>query len=187
MSGGVYNIVTAAAQDDYHGIRSFNKNFLFLANRQAWLEAKFKVAEANTNKSAWLVGLMGTVTTGGLQAGAAGPLANFSGAVAFKNEGIMVAQFMTSNGATQNTNTNLGTVVSNQDVKVGFWFDGQATTSVVTPYIDLGGGAGWTAGTPKNITLASLAQMYLVATIKSGAGGAAETMQLDYIRCVMER
>jgi hypothetical protein len=38
-------------------------------------------------------------------------------------------------------------------------------------------------GTTKTLTLSGLGQMYLIATVKAGAGGNAETLQLDYIKC----
>jgi len=44
VSGGVYNIVTAAAQDDYSGIRSVSKSWLFQADKELWLEARLRVS-----------------------------------------------------------------------------------------------------------------------------------------------
>lgn len=185
-NGGVYNIVTAAALDDYHGIRTTAKPWLFAATKELWLEAAFTVTEAATNASSWLIGLMDTVTTGGLQTGASGPLSSFSGAVIYKVQATMTAKCLSSNGSTQVSGTTIATVVSGQRIKVGFYFDGLATTSNITPYVDIGDGAGWVAGTSQAITLASLAQMCLMATIKAG-GSNAETMALDYIKVLQLR
>lgn len=184
-SGGIYNIVTAAAQDDYNGIRSVSKSWLFEAGKELWLEARLRVSEASTNKSAWLVGLTDTVTTGGLQTGSSGPLASYDGAVLWKDEGSMAVNFETSKTTTQNTTSAIATSVSNTWTKVGFYFDGATTTGNVTPYVDIG--SGWVAGTTKQITLSGLGQMYLVTTVKAGAGGNAETLQLDYIKVVQVR
>lgn len=186
-AGGVFNLVTAAAQDDYHGIRTLSKPWLFASGKELWFEAALTVTEAATNKAAWIVGLMDATTTGGLQTGSSGPLANFGGAVFWKNEGSLAVNFMTSNTTTQNSATAIATAVSGQKVRVGFYFDGTATTSVCYPFVDIGDGNGWVAGTAKNITLASLPQMYLVATVKAGAGGAAETMGLDYLKVLQVR
>lgn len=185
VSGGVYNIVTAGAADDYHGIRSVSKSWLFAAGKELWFEARFKVAEASTNKSAWLFGLMDTVTTGGLQTGTSGPLASYDGAVIWKDAASMAINFETSKTTTQATATALATVVTDTWTKVGFYFDGATTTGNITPYTDIG--AGWVAGTTKQITLSGLNQMYLVANIKAGSGGDVETLQLDYIKCVQLR
>jgi hypothetical protein len=181
VSGGVYNIVTAAAQDDYHGIRSVAKSFLPVAGKPIWFEARFKVAEAATNKSAWIFGLMGTVTTGGLQTGTSGPLASYDGIVLWKDEASMAINFETSKAGTQATATGLATSVTDTWTRVGFYMDGTATTANVIPYTDIG--AGWVQGTTKTLTLSGLGQMYLIGTVKAGAGGAAETLQLDYIKC----
>lgn len=185
VAGGVYNLVTAAAQDDYSGIRTTAKPWLFAAGKELWLEARFKVAEAATNKSAWIFGLVDTVTTGGLQTGASGPLASYDGAVIWKDEGAMIANFETSKAGTQSTTSALGTVVTDTWTKVGFYFDGAATTANIFPYVDVG--AGWVAGASKQITLSGLNQMQLIATIKAGAGGAAETLQVDYLKVLQLR
>lgn len=181
-SGGIFNIVTAAALDDYHGIRTTAKPWLFAATKELWFEAKFKVAEAAANASSWFIGLSDTFTTGGLQTGASGPLASFSGAGWFKVQSSMAAKFITSNAGTQSISGTLATVVTNQAIKVGFYFDGTATTGNLFPFIDIGDGNGYTACAVQTITLASLAQMALFATIKAG-GANAETLQLDYIKC----
>lgn len=181
VSGGVFNIVTAAAQDDYHGIRSVAKSFLPLAGKPIWFEARYRVAEAATNKSAVIFGLVSAVTTGGLQAGTAGPLASYDGIVLWKDEASMAINFETSIAGTQATATALATSVTNTWTRVGFYCDGTATTANVTPYTDIG--AGWVEGTTKTLTLSGLGQMYLIATVKAGAGAGAETLQLDYIKC----
>lgn len=185
-AGGIYNIVTAAALDDYHGIRTTAKPWLFAAAKELWFEAAFTVAEAATNASSWFVGLSDTFTTGALQTGSSGPLASFSGAGWFKVQGGMAAKFITSNSTTQSISSSLATVVTNQKIRVGFCFDGTATTGNLFPFIDIGDGNGYTACAVQTIPLASLGQMALFATIKAG-GSNAETMQLDWIKVLQLR
>lgn len=185
-AGGIYNIVTAAALDDYHGIRTTAKPWLFVAAKELWFEASFTVNEAATNASSWFVGLSDTFTTGGLQTGSSGPLASFSGAGWFKVQGGMAAKFITSNSTTQSISGSLATVVTNQKVRVGFYFDSAATTSNLFPFIDIGDGNGYISCAAQTITLASLNQMALFATIKAG-GANAETMQLDWIKVLQIR
>lgn len=188
VAGGVYNMVTSTTNDDYRGIRTTAQNWKFVSGKEHWLEAAFTVNEGQTNLSSWVVGWMDTFTTGGLQAGNSGPLASFSGAVIFKAGGGMAAKLMTSNSTTQNTSATIATVVTNQKIRVGMYCDAAATTSNVFPYVDIGDGNGWVAGASQTITLASLNAMSLVATIKCGGSGTtAETMQLDYIKCLALR
>lgn len=186
VSTGVLNVLTAAQNNDYHAMSTNKKNWLFAAGKELWFEARFKLAEATTNESAWWFGLTSTLTTGGFQAGTAGPLASYSGALVYKQSTSMAVRFQTSNGATQNTlSTGLGTFVTNTWTKVGFYFDGAATTSTIAPFADVG--AGWVAGTAQNITLSGLAQMALVFGVKAGATAGVETLQVDYVKCTQLR
>lgn len=184
-AGGIFNVVTAAADNDYAAYSSVAENWLFAAGKELWFEARFKLAEATTNESAWWFGLTDTLTTGGFQANTAGPLASYDGALIWKDEATMAIDFETSNAGTQNTTTNMGTFVTNTWTKVGFYFDGATTTSNVLPYIDVG--SGWVAGTSKTITLSGLEEMHLVFGVKAGPTAAAETLQVDYIKCVQLR
>jgi hypothetical protein len=182
-AGGVYNVVTAAADNDYHAMSLVAENWKFAAGKKLWFEARFKLAEATTNESAWWFGLTDTLTTGGFQANAAGPLASYDGAMIWKDEATMAIDFETSNAGTQATTTNMATFVTDTWTRVGLFFDGTATTSVVTPYYDVGGGL-LIAGTPQNITLSGLEEMHLVFGVKAGPTAAAETLQVDKITCV---
>lgn len=184
-AGGIFNVVTAAADNDYAAYSSVVENFKFAAGKKLWFEARFKLAEATTNDSAWWFGLSDTLTTGGFQADAAGPLASYDGALIWKDEDTMLVDFETSNAGTQATTTNIATFVTDTWTKVGFYFDGAATTSVITPFVDVG--AGWVKGTTQNITLSGLEEMHVVFGVKAGPGGAAETLQIDYVRCLQLR
>lgn len=184
-AGGIYNVVTAAADNDYHAMSSVAENWKFVASKPLWFEARFKLAEATTNESAWWFGLTDTLTTGGLQADAAGPLATYDGALIWKDEATMAIDFETSNAGTQATTTNMATFVTDTWTRVGFYFDGTATTGVVYPYYDVG--AGWLAGTQQNITLSGLEEMHAVFGVKAGPTAAAETLQVDYIHIVATR
>lgn len=180
-AGGIYNIVTAAADNDYHAMSSVAENWKFASGKKLWFEARFKLAEATTNESAWWFGLTDTLTTGGFQANAAGPLASYDGALIWKDEATLDIDFETSNAGTQATSTAIATFVSDTWTRVGFYFDGTATTSVVTPYVD------GVAKTAQNITLSGLEEMHLVFGVKAGPTAAAETLQVDWIKCLQLR
>lgn len=184
-AGGIFNVVTAAADNDYSAYSSVTEPFLFASGKPLWLEARFKVAEATTDDSTWWVGLSDTLTTGGMQANTSGPLASYDGALIFTQEDSMAVQFETSNAGTQVTNATLGTSITDTWHKAGFYFDGTATTSKITPYFH--NGTSWSAGAAHDITLSGLEEMHLVYGIKAGPGGAAETLQIDYIKCVQLR
>lgn len=184
--GGIYNVVTAAADNDYHAMSSVSESWKFAAGKELWFEARFKVAEATTNESTWWFGLTDTLTTGGMQANAAGPLASYDGALIWKTpETAMTVNFETSNAGTQNTLSAFATSITNTWQRVGFYFDGVATTSTITPYFH--NGTEWTVGAAQDITLAGLEEMHFCCGIKAGPTGGAETLQLDYIRILQLR
>jgi hypothetical protein len=187
-AGGVFNVVTSAADNDYAAYSSVAENWLFAAGKELWFEARFRLSEANTSESTWWFGLSDTLTTGGMQADAAGPLASYDGALIWKTpETAMTVNFETSNAATQNTLSAAWTAVTNTWTKVGFYFDGTATTSTITPYVDIGNGSGYVAGTAQNITLAGLEEMHVCFGCKAGPSGGAETLQVDYVRVLQLR
>jgi len=186
-AGGIYNVLTAAADNDHHAMSSLNEQWLFASGKKLWFEARFKLAEANTNESAIWFGLTDTLTTGGLQANTAGPLASYDGALVWKDEASMGLDFETSNASTQATTSAMATFVTDTWTRVGFYFDGAATTSVITPYYNVSGSGKMIAGTAQNITLSGLAEMHLVFGVKAGPTGGAETLQVDYVKVVQLR
>lgn len=183
---GVYNVVTAAADNDYQAMSTVAENWLFAAGKPLWFEARFRLSEGTTNESTWWFGLTDTLTTGGMQANAAGPLASYDGALIFKTpETALTVNFETSNAGTQNTLSAFATSISNTWHRAGFYFDGTATTSTITPYFH--NGTSWTIGTAQNITLSGLEEMHAVFGVKAGPTGAAETLQVDYLKIVQLR
>lgn len=189
-AGGIFNVVTAAADNDYHAMSTVNETWLFAEGKRMWFEARVKVDEAaaDPGESTWWVGFTDTLTTGGMQANAAGPLASYDGALFFKSpETGYGIDFETSNAGTQVTATDVAVSVDNTWTRVGFYFDGAATTATITPYIAVNGSNVWVKGTAHNITLAGLAEMHLVYGIKAGPSGGAETLQIDYLKVVQER
>ena len=152
-----------------------------------WFECRFKLAEANTNESAIWVGLTDTLTTGGFGTDASGPLGTYDGALVWKDEATMTVDFETSNASTQATTSAIATAVTNTWNRWGFFFDGTATTSVITPYVAVNDSNTLVAGTQQNITLSGLDEMHLVFGVKAGPSNGAETMQVDYIKCIQLR
>jgi hypothetical protein len=186
VAGGVYNVVTAAADNDYHAMSTVAENWTFAEGKPLWFEARFRIAEATTNESTWWFGLTDTLTTGGMQANAAGPLASYDGALIYKTpETALTVNFETSNATTQNTLAAFAASISNTWHRAGFYFDGTATTSTITPYFH--NGTSWTTGAAQNITLSGLEAMHAVFGVKAGPTAAAETLQVDYLKIVQLR
>lgn len=188
-AGGIFNVVTAAADNDYAAYSSVAENWKFAQGKELWFEARFKLAEATTDDSTWWFGLSDTLTTGGMQADTGGPLASYDGALIWKTpEAALTVNFETSNAGTQNTLSAFATSISDTWHRAGFYFDGDPTSSgtgTITPFFH--DGTSWTKGTAQNITLSGLEEMHVVFGVKAGPGGAAETLQVDYIRCVQVR
>lgn len=183
--GGVYNVVTAAADNDYHAMSSVNEVFKFTAGKKAWFKARIKVAEATTNESAWWVGVTDTLTTGGFQANALGPLASYDGALFWKTpETALTLNFETSNAGTQNTLSAFATSVTDTWTTVAFFWDG---VDKVYPFAAVNGSNTLTAYTPQSLTATGLEEMHVVFGVKAGPTAAAETLQVDYILMAQER
>jgi len=185
-AGGIFNVVTAAADNDYSAYSSFHEPFKFAEGKKLWAEMRFKITEATTNESTWWFGLSDTLTTGGMQANAAGPLASYDGALIYKTpETALTVNFETSNAGTQNTLSAFATSISNTWHRCGFYFDGAATTSKLTPYFH--NGTSWAAGAAQDITLSGLEEMHIVYGVKAGPTAAAETLMIDFVKVVQLR
>jgi len=182
-ANGTMSIVCAAADNDYHVIHSVAESWLFASGKKMWFEAKLALTELNTSTASWWVGFTDlpthAATTGGFQADAAGPLASYDGALIYKAEDLVVKS-EASNAGTQTADATLGTAVSGTSHTVGFYFDGVATTSTITPYFD------GTAGTAHNITLSGLQEMHMVLGCKAGSADA-EALVVDYVKCIQLR
>lgn len=186
--GGVLNIVSAGTDNDYHAIATPGTPFDLLNAKKLWFEARFRLSEATTNQSSWWFGLTSSLTTGGMQADASGPLGTYDGVLIWKTEGLMTVLSETSNASSQATNTTMGTFVTNTWTRVGFYVDATATTATVTFYTDLDGAGPMTAfGTTKTLTRSGLVPMHLVGGLKAGPSAGAETLQIDYMKCLQIR
>lgn len=182
VQSGVFNTVTAAADNDYSGYKSINKNYVFASGKALWLDAKFKNTEATTNESAWWIGLTDTVTTGGFQANTGGPLASYTGALVYKTpETAMTVNMQVSAAAVQSTISAIATAVTATWNRAQIYWDGAG-------YITLHfyNGTSWVQSSPIPFTAGTTA-MHLVWGIKAGPTAAAETLMLDYVRVCQAR
>ena len=181
VAGGEVSIVSAAADNDYHVMKSTAQVFKFAANKPLWFEARISCTEANTSAANWIVGLSSVTTTGFLADNGAGPASSFDGAVIYKVDGTMSIKFMSS-AATVQTSQTLSTFTSAVVYQVGFHFDpNDGTTGIVKPWVYNETTGVKTDGTPQNITLSGLNVMNAIYGIKAGSASA-ETLKIDRIR-----
>lgn len=182
VQSGVYNLVTAAADNDYSGIRSLSKSYVFASGKPIWMDAKFKNTEATTSESAWWFGFSDTVTTGGFQANTGGPLASYTGALVYKTpETAMTVNCQVSAAAVQSTISAIATAVTATWNRAQIYWDGAG-------YITLHfyNGTSWVQTSPIPFTAGTTA-MHLICGIKAGPTAAAETLMIDYLRVCQTR
>lgn len=173
--GGWLNVVTAAADNDYHLMASGTECIRMQAGKPFFFEAKIKLTEAATDDANFVIGLSDTLTTGLLADNGAGPAASYDGAVFFKVDGGTNLQFETSNAGAQVTNATVSPFVSAAEYTLGISFDpANGTTGNVIPYVN------GVAGTTHEISLAGLEEMHLIFGVKAG-GANAETLSVDYL------
>lgn len=181
VAAGVFNLVTAAADNDYQAMRSVSKTYVFASGKRLWLDCKFRLSEATTNESTWWIGFNDTTTTGGFQANTSGPLASYTGALVYKTpETALTVNAQVSAAAVQSTASAIATSVSNTYSRAQLYWDG--VSAITAHYYN---GTSWvqqsfpfTAGTTA---------MYLMWGVKAGPTAAAETLQVDYIRTCQDR
>lgn len=173
--GGWMGVVTAGADNDYHSAVSAAKSFQFKAGKVLSFEAKIKMTEANTDQGSFVVGLMDTTTTGGLQTGTSGPLASFDGAIFYKIEGTQYIKFMVSNGTSQTISTITWAFTSATEYTVRFDYGpDNGTTGWIQPYVNE------VPGTRITVDIATMGAMYALFGVKAGSSSA-ETLKIDYI------
>jgi len=182
--GGLISIPTAASANDYQTLATQQAVFKLTANKPICFEIGLSCTEANTNKASWFAGLTST-TSSGFISNAGAPPSSYSGAMFYKATGAMTLAFQTSNGSTQNTIANLGTVVSGTSYCLGAYISpNDGTTGQVTPYVSsLGTGAptSFAIGATQNLTLSALAAQYFMFGVKAGSSSA-ETLSVDFVR-----
>lgn len=186
--GGIENIVTAAADNDHHTMATYTEAFIFDTTTLISVAARLKISEGAATEAAFIFGLMDTLTTGGLQAHALGPLASYDGAVFWKDEAGTTINFETSNAATQSTTLSCLTFTTDTWYQLGYdYFFNDGVTGKIYPWI-LDEGNGQTRYfDPQDITISGLLEMHFLRGVKAGPTGAAETLQTDWVHAVQTR
>lgn len=175
--GGWYHFYCDGDDKDESYEVSTGESWLFASGKKLWFECSLKLTEANDDDASWVIGLMDVAGQNALLDDGAGLAATYDGAVFFKVDGTLTTYFGSSNAGTPATTTTMGTFVSGTAVRLGFYFDGTATTSTITPYIN------GVAKTAQTITLSGLEEMELFMGVKAGDANE-EHLEIDWIKCV---
>lgn len=181
VAGGEVSVVTEAADNGYHYMKSTAQIFKFADNKPLWFEARFSLTEANTDDANIVLGVSSVASAGILVNDGAGLATTFDGALFYKVDGTMTLKFGTSIGTTQ-TLQDICTFTSGVVYRVGFHFDsGDGTTGIITPYaLNETTGIRY-VGTPHNVAYAAAGVMNAIYGLKAG-GANAETLKMDRFR-----
>ncbi len=164
---GIFQVVTAAADDDYH-LMSTPEKFADLGHIQ-WFEALVKLTEANDDDANWIVGTSAILTDGLLKPSGGGPPDSYDGMCFYKVDGGTDIHFEYSNGGSQ-TADQTWPFTSGAWHRLGWYHD----NTLVTPYVD------GVAGTAVVAQASGHDPGYLVFGVKAGDNNA-ETLQIDFL------
>jgi hypothetical protein len=178
---GVVQMVNDVNDNDETYVGSIYQSWKFDTDKHLWFNIRLKLTEANTDDANIIAGLSDTFGADLLQDNGAGPAASFDGAVFYKLDGGSVWRFLTSNAASQNDASNVGSFSDGNFQSLAFHYDpNDGVTAKVTPYVD------GVAKPPLNLTISGLEEMNIVFGVKNG-GANAETLQVDYVSVTQER
>ena len=179
--GGWFHLYSGGDDKDESYAVTTGESWLFVKDKPLWFECSLKLTEASTSKAGYIIGLSDAAGENMLTDDAGGPAGTYDGAVFYKYDGTMNIYFETSNGGTQATSTTMKTTcVSGTEYRLGFYYNGAATTGVIIPYIN------GVAKTAQNITNSGLEEMELFFGVKAGTS-AEEHLEVNWIKCVQLR
>ena len=179
--GGWFHLYCDGDDNDEAYAVTTGESWLFAEGKPLWFECSLLLTEASTSVANWIIGLMQEAGQNAILDNGAGPASTYDGAVFYKVDGTMNIYFESSNDTTQATATTMKTTcVSGTEYRLGFYYDGAATTGVITPYIN------GVAKTAQNITNTGLLEMELFFGVKAG-GDQEEHLEVNWIKCVQLR
>lgn len=117
--GGVLELTNSAADDDSTAVQRTNESFLFESGKKLFFKTKFKLDDAT--QSDLVAGLQISDTT---------PGSVTDGVFFFKDDGATSLQFSVIKDSTSTINTNIGTLVDDTFIELGFFYDGDSTIKV---------------------------------------------------------
>lgn len=189
--GGWYRFFCDGDDNDGAALATVHEVFGLEAGKPLWFEARIQLTEAQVNKANYAIGLAETADQTFMQNDGAGPLANSDHIVWFKRDSNMFLEFESSLAAAQVTRADVLAHVTAHVYRLGFYCKpASATTFTVYPwYLDetAGGSPVFSTALATTLTLTGWGPAQAFFTVKNGATGAEESIDVDYIRIVQAR
>lgn len=164
--GGLLLLTNSAADNDLNALQKVGASFAFESGKKLWFEARFKVSDAT--QSDVVMGLQVTDTT---------PLDTTDGVFFLKADDSTSVSLVVEKTSTATTTAAVATMANDTFVRLGFWYDGDASV-----YYFVNGALGGKSATT-NLPTANLRVSF---GIQNGEA-AAKTMTVDYIFVAKER
>ena len=179
---GIGLLLSGATDNDGSTLSSTDELFLADTDKNFFFEARVYLEEQNTDDANIYVGLGDIVTVDLMQDNGGGPAATLDGIGFYKLDGNLYWEFETSNGATTDeVNSDMVAFVSKTWYRLGFKYNyNDGVTAKVTPYVN------GTAYAPLDLVISGMLEMNVALCVKAG-GANAETLKIDYVRCVADR
>lgn len=165
--GGVLLITNDDADNDADFFQKVGESFLFVAGKQLWFKARFKVS--NATQSDVIMGLQITDTT---------PLAVTDGVYFIKADDAATMDFVVVKNSTATTASAIATLANATYLTVAFHYDGVSAIKYFVDDVHL--------GTSVTTNLVDDEEMTISFGIQNGSA-AARTMSVDYVLCAKER
>lgn len=172
-------VLTCKATTDNDACQAFwaQETFKLTSGKSLWYEARVRCPAGDaTNLDFWI----GLAETEDLTGVADNMPANGFGFR--KDDGDTHIDIHSSDGGTDTSGTERGTLVNATWIKLGLKFNGGASgAGTLTPYID------GTAGTAITVTYATMAELAPGFMIRNGDGTTTQVLEIDYVKVVTER
>lgn len=185
-AGGVIQLQasdTTVGDNDETYVHQTLETFLFAAGKPLVWQARIKLTEGATDKANVMVGLANAWAANHIQDNGAGPVASYSGHVAFKVDGGTVWQSEGSIATTQTTDTDIGTRSSGTWVTFRGEFDpgSGVTDGRLRMFLD-----GALVQTITSFDYTNATEMELGCGVKNGTT-TEELVDIDYLSCYQAR
>lgn len=165
-AGGVLLITNDNADNDNDFLQLKGEMFKFVAGKQLWFEARIKTNDATDTDI--VLGLQITDTS---------PLAVSDGVYFIKNDDAATVNFVVNKNSTLTTETAVATMVNNEYIILGFYYDGAGVLEYRVNREKI--------GTSVLTNLPDDEELTVSFGIQNGAA-AAKTLSVDYIRVEAE-
>ncbi len=175
---GVVSLTNKATTDDNaQQITWAQETFKLTSGKRLWFETRVKLSSADASNVDLFIGLAEAEDLTGVVDNMPANGLGFR-----KDDGDAQIDCCSSDGGTDTSQANVGTLVADTWVKLGFYFDGGASgAGTVTPYVND------VAGTPITVTYATMAELAPMFMVRNGDATTQQILQGDYVKVVAER